>query len=137
MDGVGELVANVRYRVCEPSGHREISREGSGALAEAARDVFGRLHDDLERLRGEGCRHLVICPHGPLALLPFALLPVEGRPLGDDWLVTVVPTVGIALRSWHPTQGRRGHGPQPGSLGVVASPTVSVVALPALLAYGR
>ena len=122
LDGIAELVASVRYRVREPCAHREISREGSAALAAAAHDVFGRLHEDLERLRGEGCRHLVICPHGPLALLPFPLLPVEGRPLSDDWLVTVVPTVGTALGSWNPTNGGLGSRSQPGSLGVIASP---------------
>jgi hypothetical protein len=125
LDGIAELVASVRYRVREPSAHREISREGSAALAEATHDVFGPLHEDLDRLRSEGCRHLVICPHGPLALLPFSLLPVEGRPLADDWLVTIVPTVGIALGSWHPTSRDLGS-PQGSSLGVIASPAGGV-----------
>jgi hypothetical protein len=126
LDGIAELVASVRYRVREPSGHRVVSREGSAALAAVARDVFGRLNEDLGRLHAEGGRHLVICPHGPLALLPFPLIPVSGRPLGDEWLITVVPTLGTALGSWHPTHSYHEHKPQPGSLGVIASPSGGV-----------
>jgi len=93
LDAVAPLVASVRLRVREDPGLRVVSRGGREALAAAAHDVLGRLHEDLAELR-ETCSHLVICPHGPLAFLPFHLLPVSGISLADDWAVTTIPSVG-------------------------------------------
>src|SRR5262249_13725156 len=36
---------------------------------------------------------LCIVPHGPLHYVPFHLLEVNGRPLANDWVVTVLPNV--------------------------------------------
>lgn len=127
LDGVAQLVASTRARLQEPSGVRPLSRAAAAALATAAGNVFGRLDEDLDSLRAEGCRHLVICPHGPLAYLPFAALPMNGVPLADDWTVTTIPTPATLIAPRVPASSR-----QPVWLGVAASPKGGLAAgLPA------
>lgn len=116
LDGISQLVVSVRRRVQEDPGIRTVSRIGEEALAAAANDVLGRLHEDLDGLRAAGCDQLAICPHGPLTFLPFHLLPLGGAPLADDWLVSVVPSVGALLRNLESTADAPVH------RGVIVSP---------------
>lgn len=97
IDGLGALVSLVRRYVQEPSGARPVSRPGADALSLAATYVLGGLAENLAAMRAEGTDHLVIWPHGPLAYLPFHLLPVGQSVLADEWIVTVVPTLPTAL----------------------------------------
>ena len=97
IDGLGGLVSMVRHHVQEPSGARPVSRDGADALSIAATYVLGGLTEDLADMRAEGTDHLVIWPHGPLAYLPFHLLPAGKSILADEWIVTVVPTLPTAL----------------------------------------
>jgi CHAT domain-containing protein len=117
LDGLAELVASVRMAVQEPPGGRPVSRAGSAALQAAAHNVLGDLAGDLDELRAQGRDHLVFCPHGPLSYLPFALLPVNDKPLGQDWTITTVPSLGVLLTD--PTPAASGQG----KLGVLASPS--------------
>lgn len=97
LDGLAELVSSVRLAVQEAPGGRSVSRAGAAALQAAAHNVLGDLVGDLDELRSEGRDHLVFCPHGPLSYLQFALLDVGGKPLGQDWTVTTVPSLGVLL----------------------------------------
>jgi hypothetical protein len=97
LDGLAELVSLVRLAVQEAPGGRPVSRAGAAALQAAAHNVLGDLVGDLDELRSEGRDHLVFCPHGPLSYLQFALLDVGGKPLGQDWTVTTVPSLGVLL----------------------------------------
>ncbi len=115
LDGLAGLVASVRMAVQEATARRPVSRAGASALADAAHNLLGDLVEDLDQLRTEGRDHLVICPHGPLSYLPFALLPVDDRPLGHDWTITTVPSLGVLLTD--PVPASVGEG----SLGVIAS----------------
>lgn len=109
LDGLAPLVATIRHRMQEPSGARPVSRDGADALQAGAVNLLGFDAGVLAELRQEGCDHLAICPHGPLAFLPWHLMPVGSRLLADEWTVTIVPTLATVLsRSRPPTAGVRG-----------------------------
>ncbi len=116
VDGVAPLVAALRYHIQEPPGPRVVSRAGTAALASVSEHTLGKLADDLPGLRAAGCEHLVVCPHGPLAFVPFHLLPVGESFLADIFTVTTIPSIGSMLKS------ARGALPQPTvELGIVSS----------------
>lgn len=114
LDGLAPLVATIRHRIREPSGARPVSRDGADALQAGAVNVLGFDAGVLAELREKGCDHLAICPHGPLAFLPWHLLPVGSRLLADEWTVTVVPTLATVLSPTRP--------PAAGVRGIVVSP---------------
>jgi hypothetical protein len=114
LDGLAPLVATIRHRVQEPSGARPVSRGGAEALQAGAVNLLGFDAGVLAELREEGCDHLAICPHGPLAFLPWHLLPVGSRLLADDWTVTVVPTLGSVLAPSRSAEA--------GARGIIVSP---------------
>ena len=97
LDGLAPFIGSLRYHVQEPSVWRPVSRAGAAALAHGSNLILGKLVDDLADLSEAGCEHLVVCPHGPLAFVPFHLLPVQGSPLADDFIVTTVPSLGSML----------------------------------------
>ena len=99
LDGLAPLVASVRYHVQEPSGTRHVSRGGSSVLSVASDHVFAKLAGDFSELTSGGCDHLVICPHGPLAFMPFHLLPVGEGLLADAFTITTILSVGSMLRA--------------------------------------
>jgi CHAT domain-containing protein len=92
-----------------------VSRHGTAALEAASVNILGGLAEDLAGLHASGCEHLVVCPHGPLAFLPFQLLPVDGGLLSDMFTVSVVPSVGALLR---PPRSA----PEPRGTAIIASP---------------
>ncbi len=117
LDGLAPLVASVRHRVLEPPGARRVSRDGAAALMAASQNVLGWDGEDLRVLRESGCDHIVVCPHGPLAFLPFHLLPIENSVLADSFTVTTSPSLSTLFAVSKPFDG------QPVvELGVVASP---------------
>jgi hypothetical protein len=114
LDGMAQLVAHVRHYVRALAGQRRVSREGEQALA-AARSMLPIPDGALRELRELGYEHLLLCPHGPLALMPFQLLPIDGGTLADEWTITTITTVGGLLAPPAPAPNRRE------SLGLVVS----------------
>ena len=116
IDALGQLIASVRYEMLEPAGPRPVSRNGAAALNAAARCVLGELAGHLEDLRAEGCDQLIVWPHGPLAFVPFHLLPIGEATLADHWTVITVPSLNALMVP--PARDRTAEV----SLGIIASP---------------
>jgi CHAT domain len=56
--------------------------------------LHGSVRTALDQLRRHGCDHLVVVPHGPFHYAPLHLLGLDDdRLLGDEWTVTVVPSI--------------------------------------------
>jgi hypothetical protein len=116
LDGLAPLVASVRHRIQEAPGARLVSREGAAALMAASQNVLGWDGNDLRELLASGCDHIAICPHGPLAFLPFHLLPIENSLLADSFTVTTIPFLGALFATPRPNQRKPAV-----ELGIVAS----------------
>ncbi|MGA5552698.1 CHAT domain-containing protein [Streptomyces pseudogriseolus] len=84
-------VAGIRSAVRTDPLHRPVDRDAERYLD--IDDLFGGLSDTLLRLHARGKRHLCFWAHGPYHYLPFPLLHVRGRPLGDMWTVTTIPSL--------------------------------------------
>ena len=97
IDGIGLFAAELRELIQEPAGHRPISRGGADTLDLASDQLLGGLRSDLPAMFDAGCDRLVICPHGPLAFIPFHLLPAGNKLLADYASITVLPALGTAL----------------------------------------
>jgi tetratricopeptide (TPR) repeat protein len=93
MHAWGPLVARLRRAVRDDPLLRPVTRDGERHLETAHSIVPAEV---LASLRAAGKTHLCFWPHGPLHLLPFHLLGLAGRPLADDWTVTVVPGLRLA-----------------------------------------
>ncbi len=56
--------------------------------------LHGSVRTALDQLRRQGCDHLIVVPHGPFHYAPLHLLGLDdNRLLGDEWTVTVVPSI--------------------------------------------
>jgi hypothetical protein len=97
VDGVGQVVAHVRHHTLELSGRRTVSREGKRLLEVAPAYTLPIPGNALRELQEHGYQHLVICPHGPLAFLPFHLLILDGSDLAEKWTVSTIPTLSTIL----------------------------------------
>ncbi len=65
--------------------------------AGAGRRVAGAVLGNALRTLPSSVRRLVIVPHGPLYRVPFQALPVAGGVLGDRVVVTIAPSVSLAM----------------------------------------
>lgn len=127
IDGIGLFGAKLRELIQEPAAHRPISRAGADALDAASDQLLGGLRSELSALFDAGCDRLVICPHGPLAFIPFHLLPAGNKLLAEHATITVLPALGTALSPPPPRLRNRGV-----SLGIAASPNGGIASgLPA------
>ena len=118
IDGLGLQVAEVRYRVQEPSGPRHVSRSGANTLDIMSRRIFGRIiKERLSWLRECGKDRLIIWPHGPMAYLPFHLLPLGEGIVADHWTVSLIPSLACLVRPSRP----EGYVDRP-TIGLAASP---------------
>ena len=99
-----ELVS-LRAAVAANPLHRVVSREAAPWLADEPDRPNPYLADFTQALAGwreQGKTHLVIWPHGPFHYLPFHLLGAGGQPIGQDWTVTQVPSLGFLRARIHP-----------------------------------
>lgn len=99
-----ELVS-LRSAVVANPLHRVVSREAAPRLADEPDRPNPYLVGFTQALAGwreQGKTHLVIWPHGPFHYLPFHLLGAGGQPIGQDWTVTQVPSLGFLHARVHP-----------------------------------
>ncbi len=85
--------------------HRAVSREAVPRLADEPGRPNPYLAGFTQALAGwreQGKTHLVIWPHGPFHYLPFHLFSADGQPIGQDWTVTQVPSLGFLHAPGHP-----------------------------------
>jgi len=71
--------------------------ESGESGAGAGRRVAGAVLGSALRALPSGIRRLVIVPHGPLYRVPFQALPVGAGVLGDRVVVTISPSVSLAM----------------------------------------
>ena len=75
---------------------------------EASARLATLLLDDTTRARLSGSQSVIIVPHGPLHLVPFAALPVaDGAPLGSRFAIRYAPSLAILRESSRSTRGVR------------------------------
>jgi hypothetical protein len=84
---------------------RNFSHDAEEQLSRLLPGLFGPHIAEFARWRQAGKRHLVFWPNGPLHYLPFHLLHSEGRPLADDWTVTLLPELSCLARELPPRPG--------------------------------
>ena len=116
-DPLAPMVARLRYEILAPAGQRPVNRVGATALADTSASVLGDISGHLADLRSNGRNHLVFWPHGPLAFLPFHLLPIDEGVVADEWTATTI----VALDALLPRDVESDE-PAEISVGVVASP---------------
>jgi len=90
---VGASIVGLRQAIQEdPGSERDQSVNARAALERVAEMLLGDFTRILPELRRSGKTHLCIVPHAALHVAPLHLLPVMGRPLAEDWIVTFAPT---------------------------------------------
>ncbi|MEV6750139.1 CHAT domain-containing protein [Streptomyces sp. NPDC051080] len=88
---VASTIAELRTRVVEEPLRRVVGREAEAMLDVALGHCLGTIEEELAEWRELGKTHLCIWPHGPLHYAPFHLLHSEGRPLADEWTISILP----------------------------------------------
>ena len=91
-------LTSLRGAIVADPFRRVVSREAVPRLADdpgSPNPYLAGFTQNLAGWREQGKTHLVIWPHGPLHYLPFHLLSAAGQPLGHDWTVTQVPSLGF------------------------------------------
>ncbi|MDV9196888.1 CHAT domain-containing protein [Streptomyces sp. Wh19] len=68
-----------------------VSREAEAMLDVALGHCLGTIEKEPAEWRELGKTHLCIRPHGPLHYAPFHLLHSGGRPLADEWTISILP----------------------------------------------
>lgn len=71
--------------------------ESGETAAGAGQRVAGAVLGDVLRDLPPGIKHIVVVPHGPLYRVPFHALPVGRGVLGDRAVVTISPSVSMAM----------------------------------------
>jgi CHAT domain-containing protein len=98
---VGPLVEDLRYTTgkfalgddyARRHGAR-LAREAADRLASLARIALSPVEDEIAR-----ARRVVVVPHGAWHLVPFAALPVGGRPLVERCTLAMTPALGALTR---------------------------------------
>ncbi|MCX4545715.1 CHAT domain-containing protein [Streptomyces sp. NBC_01565] len=92
------IVADLRDAVNADPLHREVSPHAAGVLGGHYTKLGGPPRFLLDTWRAQGKTHLCFWPHGPLHYVPIHLLRPDGRPLADDWTVTILPSVSQLTR---------------------------------------
>ena len=91
---VAEAVRSYRVTLGVERGCDETDVQA--ADAEAPNRLASLLLDDTTRARLAGSQSVIIVPHGPLNLVPFAALPEpNGRPLGSKLAIRYAPSLAI------------------------------------------
>jgi CHAT domain-containing protein len=99
VSAVGRAVREAR-KAFDPRGAQEApaAEEVKSATIESVSDLLvGLLGEHLAQFKAAGKRHLCIVPHGPFQVAPVHLLRIDGRPIADDWTVTVLPSLAFLL----------------------------------------
>jgi CHAT domain-containing protein len=93
---VAEAVGSYRVALGVESGCDEASARTTDDLAPASARLASLLLDDTTRARLAGSTSVIIVPHGPLHLVPFAALPwSDGRPFGSSFAIRYAPSLAI------------------------------------------
>jgi CHAT domain-containing protein len=116
-DPLAPMIARLRYELLAPAGQRPVNRVGATALVDTSASVLGDISGHLADLRSSGRNHLVFWPHGPLAFVPFHLLPVDQGLVADEWTATTIVALDALVP--RPVESDR---PAEIPLGLVASP---------------
>ncbi|MFE9968552.1 CHAT domain-containing protein [Streptomyces sp. NPDC005525] len=90
---LADSIAEVRTRVVEEPLRRVVAREAETLLVDALSHCLGPIEGQLAQWRKRGKTHLCIWPHGPLHYAPFHLLHCDGRPLADEWTISILPSL--------------------------------------------
>lgn len=94
---VGVMISNLRRSLLEPSEPDDVSEEAAEGLDTLLSGLMPGVASWLDDWRAAGIDHLCFVPHGPLHVAPLHLLHHEGRPLAQDWIVTVLPNLALLL----------------------------------------
>jgi hypothetical protein len=106
---VAPLIEDLRYTIgkfalgddyARRHGAR-LTREADDRLASLARVALGPVEDEIAR-----AERVVVVPHGAWNLVPFAALPVGGRPLVERCTVAMTPALGALARDLPQPDGR-------------------------------
>jgi hypothetical protein len=106
------FVTNLRLRIQEDPLFGAVDHEAGDTLAKWLPMFFGPFAARLADWHSAGLDHLVVWPQGPLHYLPWHLFdcPATKRPLAEDWIVTILPSVACLTQP-----------PQPPGAGLVAA----------------
>lgn len=94
---IGIAVSELRRGLLKPSEPDPVSDETRESLQLWTDGYLHGVGEWLAGWRDEGYDHLCFIPHGPLHVLPFHLFQHDGRPLAEDWTVTVLPNHALLL----------------------------------------
>jgi len=93
---VAEAVRSYRVALDVERGCDQGDVHAGGDLSQASSRLSSLLLDDTTRARLAGSRSVIIVPHGPLHLDPFAALPEpDGTPFGSRFAVRYAPSLAI------------------------------------------
>ncbi|WP_422374888.1 CHAT domain-containing protein [Roseibium sp.] len=99
MDWFGLSVSAWRSELLSEPGPADLTPEAEEALGVASRMLLGGgMAEHLTELRKKGKDHIVVAPHAAFHFFPFHLLPLNGRPLAEDWAVTALPNLCLLRR---------------------------------------
>lgn len=96
MPVLGFMVEDARIAIQEEPETKGLTRKAKATMQSAA-DFFlgGDSLKMLREFREKGKDHLCIWPHGPLHFFPFHLLPVNGEPICNNWMISYIPSIGV------------------------------------------
>jgi CHAT domain-containing protein len=93
---VAEAVKSYRVALGVERGCDQEDVRASEDLSQASSRLASLLLDDTTRARLAGSRSVIIVPHGPLHLAPFAALPEpDGTPFGSRFAIRYAPSLAI------------------------------------------
>jgi CHAT domain-containing protein/tetratricopeptide (TPR) repeat protein len=93
---VAEAVRSYRVALGVERGCEQADGNAAEELAAASARLTALLLDDTTRARLAGSGTVIIVPHGPLHLVPFAALPeADGTPFGSRFAVRYAPSLAI------------------------------------------
>jgi CHAT domain-containing protein/Tfp pilus assembly protein PilF len=93
---LAEAVRSYRVALEVESGCDQADVQAADDLPQASARLASLLLDDSTRARLVGSQSVIVVPHGPLHLVPFAALPgTDGTPFGSQFAVRYAPSLAI------------------------------------------
>jgi len=97
---VAEAVSAYRVALGVSAGCDPADRQAAPDLSQASARLTSLLLDDAIRGRLTGAESVIIVPHGPLHLVPFAALPgPDATPFGAHYAIRYTPSLAILLEA--------------------------------------
>lgn len=91
------VVAELRRKLMESSEPDVLTPDARDQLETLLISYLQGVNAWLDEWRAEGKDHLCFVPHGPLHIAPLHLMHHRGRPLAQDWTVTMLPNHALLL----------------------------------------